>query len=288
MPTSPLMNIPTSKSADEFEDMCTDVLIKVYKQRFTRYGRNGQKQNGIDIRSPQINKSYAVAQCKNYFSHTPISANNLVKQIETDVNSAKAVENKDFQICKFIAMTSTNRDKNVQDDIARINKTFEIELWFWEEIQAVICNNEDLMRKYYPTFCDNMHIPVSERNRMIENIKIIRSETKKFHDHHNHKLGYNTANDIYLYNLCVSIFTATAGLSGLQGQLYMQLQEIDVVDVIDNIIKNVPDFYPELQNGYGIQMIYTISGFQAYFCLDNNLNTFIEYCDKALQKIKSV
>lgn len=149
MPTSPLMEIPKSRSAEEFECICKDILDKKYGSRFTRYGRNGQKQNGIDIYNKSSSNSYTVAQCKNYFNKS--SVNKLIEAINNDINS---LNNLPFykDINKFIVMTSMNRDKKIQDAISSISCDFNVELWVWEDIQEVICNNDDLIKKYYPQF----------------------------------------------------------------------------------------------------------------------------------------
>ncbi|WP_458397530.1 hypothetical protein [Anaerotignum sp.] len=49
MPTVPLIQLPKSRSAEEFEIMCADVLTMMYNISFAQYGRQGQKQNGIDL-----------------------------------------------------------------------------------------------------------------------------------------------------------------------------------------------------------------------------------------------
>lgn len=149
MPTSPLMEIPKSRSAKEFESICKDILEKKYGSRFEKYGRDGQKQNGIDICNTISSNSCIVAQCKNYINQS--SAKSLIKAIENDINSSK---NLPFykDINKFIVMTSMDRDKKVQDSICSISCGFNIELWFWEDIQEVICSNDDLIKKYYPQF----------------------------------------------------------------------------------------------------------------------------------------
>ncbi len=168
MPTSPLMQIPKSRSPEEFECLCTDILTNIYNKRFTRYGRNGQKQNGIDIYAQSDNKNYIVAQCKNYF--LSISANNIITQIEKDVEAAK----QNFQISNFVAMTSLDRDRTVQDSIMNINCTFNIELWFWEDIQEKVCNDIILFRKYYPDFFQNTQIPIMVLNEIISNFNTLK------------------------------------------------------------------------------------------------------------------
>ena len=147
MPTYSLMQIPKSRSEEEFECICTDLLNKKYNGRFKRYGRKGQRQDGIDIYDESLSSSCIVAQCKNYFN--PKSATNLIKKVKEDFY---ALNNLGFynKIGKFIVMTSMDRDTKVQSEILGINSNIDIEILFWEEIQEVVCSNVDLFQKYYP------------------------------------------------------------------------------------------------------------------------------------------
>ena len=147
MPTKPLMQLPKIKSEAEFESICTDILTGHYKRTFSRYGRKGQKQYGIDIYCDIENKKKIVAQCKNYLSSKP---NNFDTQIENDIKSATAK----FNIDTFVIMTALDRDTRIQDFVTELNGKyqFSIELWFWEDIQEKILSDIDLLVKHYPSF----------------------------------------------------------------------------------------------------------------------------------------
>lgn len=285
MPTPSLMELPKSRSAEEFECLCADILTATYSQRFVRYGRNGQKQNGIDICASPDNNRYVVAQCKNYFS--PTSPASIVNQIEKDVKSA---EKTDFQISKFIAMTAMNRDRRIQDNVMNINSTLKIELWFWEEIQEKVCNNLELLHKYYPHFFENTQIPVMVLNEMISNLTSLKDVAQNFHDHYgNYRVAYHQQDDIALYNQCAEMFIAAVRLNDVKKQWHLQLQKINAANVIEKIIKNIPDFHDENQDGSGSTMIYTIGNFLDYFCFnenaDENYVKFIKQCNKAIKKL---
>ena len=146
MPTSPLMQIPKSRSAEEFELVCTDILIKENGTRFTPYGRKGQKQNGIDIYGKISDNKYIVAQCKNYFNEK--STDRLIKKIKEDIDALSQLPFYNY-ISKFIVMTSIDIDNKVQYEIESIKSNFDIEVWFWEHIQEEICDSNNLLKKYY-------------------------------------------------------------------------------------------------------------------------------------------
>jgi hypothetical protein len=145
MPTPTSMYLPKTKSEDEFENMCVDVLNHSYNKSFSRYGRKGQKQHGIDIYCDVDNGNRLVAQCKNYLLS---KADELNTQIEKDIKAAEV----QFKIEKFIIMTSFDRDTAVQDFVSQLKKqySFNLELWFWEDIQEKVHENVNLFRKYYP------------------------------------------------------------------------------------------------------------------------------------------
>jgi|GEM_PF-3400570 len=144
MPTPAQMVLPKGKSADEFEDICRDVLSDEYKMKFERYGRNGQKQNGIDLYCKNDDGSFLVAQCKNYCNEN--SAERLIKKIEKDFADAEQLSG--FCFKSFIVMTSMDRDVAVQNTFKNCRK---IEIIFWDEIQEAICKNQNLLKKHYPT-----------------------------------------------------------------------------------------------------------------------------------------
>ena len=129
MPTPSLIQLPKTKSAEEFESMCADVLANIYNMEFSPYGRNGQKQNGIDLVS---SSSRIVAQCKNYYL---TSYDKLQKQLNEDIISANELP---FEIHTFIVMTSLEVDVNIQNYIISKNAQFEIKIMFWIKI---LCGN---------------------------------------------------------------------------------------------------------------------------------------------------
>ena len=142
MPTAVTMVLPKSRSADEFELICKDVLSEKYNKNFVRYGRQGQKQSGIDLFFVDEDGMCVVAQCKNYFN--PNTANMLISSIKKDIEATKK---SGFRVKKFIAITSMDRDANVQSALEHICCD---EIIFWDDIQSALCNNENLLKTHYP------------------------------------------------------------------------------------------------------------------------------------------
>src|ERR1700730_11940349 len=65
MPTLSGSHLPQPKNWDEFEEMCADVFGEEWGDRnTTRYGRQGQRQDGVDIYGKPSGAGYAGVQCK--------------------------------------------------------------------------------------------------------------------------------------------------------------------------------------------------------------------------------
>ena len=161
MPTLPLSILPKTKSPEDFELICRDVLTEKCNIEFKLYGRNGQRQNGIDLFAQEKDGSLIVAQCKNYCDEN--KADTLIKKMESDIkkindiykqkeDEAKNKKGEKKQIKKVFLMTSYNTDTKIQDfSIGCHNKyLFEIEILFWEDIEEIILDNDSILKRYYP------------------------------------------------------------------------------------------------------------------------------------------
>ncbi len=149
---------PKIKDPKTFEALCCDVLNQIYYDEcyhFSLYGRNGQKQKGIDICThyPMEKGGYIVAQCKNY-----IYANGLDKAkretfqdiIKKDLLATEALS---YKVGKFIVMTALDRDTGIQDlnfDMNMENPHVDIEIMFWDNIEAILSKNKAICQRYYP------------------------------------------------------------------------------------------------------------------------------------------
>jgi len=140
--------LPKTKDWSLFERMCGDILCEKYPSEFELYGRQGQKQYGIDIRDGCWVGGETVAQCKNW--HEQSRAEDLADEIRKDLADAKAK----FVIKKYIVMTALDRDTKAQDAIVALGEEqgVPIEAWFWDSIEEAIYGSETLREKYYRIF----------------------------------------------------------------------------------------------------------------------------------------
>ena len=103
------------KSWDEFEDIVTDVAkVKWKNPNVTRYGRSGQRQNGIDILGDPfyISNGYAGIQCKNFDKELTL------KHINEEIQKAESFNP---SIQEYIFAFTDKRDVKVQAELMELS-----------------------------------------------------------------------------------------------------------------------------------------------------------------------
>ena len=158
-----MINICTLNSSKNFEGMCLDLFKEALKcNNLQQHGRKGQRQQGVDIYG-DINGEWHGIQCKSSESLT-------IKDIKKEINKAK---NFNPPLARFIIATQTKRDANIQEDIRKKsnehkqNGLFEIEIYYWEDISDFLYQHDDIWKKYYPDFFQNIYSDVSLSNKTI-------------------------------------------------------------------------------------------------------------------------
>lgn len=147
MPSPATTNLPRPKSWDEFEDICADVLKRMWKDPYvTRNGRSGQAQNGVDTYGHpehlggQAARQYAAAQCKATDALT-------LDTVEAEVKNAEGVKPK---LTEYLIMTTAHRDANLQEEIRTKTWPFRVQVMFWEDISLELSGHDDLLQKHFP------------------------------------------------------------------------------------------------------------------------------------------
>lgn len=281
MPTSPIMQLPRSQSPEEFEAICADILAEIHKIPFEKYGRRGQKQNGIDLVDSSNRQMHIVAQCKNYHS---CKYEEFQRRAIKDIKSAQKLP---FHIETFYVMTSLNPDISSQNILRNASANFNIETLFWDKIQKIICDNPILLNKYYPYLCARNTIPLPYKNELISNtITLLELAGMLGTCDENYRVSIDYDDDVYMYNKCVQMVLAATKLKELQQQWFLQLDEHQIVLFIDKVIEGIPTFYREETDMTGANMIYTITNFLSYFRDNSKRETFKGYCNEIIYKIK--
>lgn len=129
---------PRLKSADAFECLVRDYFRVKHGEDVQLYGRNGQKQYGVDV----VNSSQTLqVQAKNY----------ALKEKDID----EILDAHKMKGCQaFYIACSGDRDVKLQDHVSSLSKIrlFPIHILFWDNFEELLSNNEDIRRVYYPSF----------------------------------------------------------------------------------------------------------------------------------------
>lgn len=151
MPTRFNTNYPRLKDDDEFESLLCDLCTELWGvPGARRNGRNGQEQWGIDIfgQPAWLEGSYFGVQCKLRPSQKQLTKT----EIEAEVKAARGFPHR---LEKLIVATDTPRDNRLQILVEGISEReterggFEVEIWFWPDIQRLIATYPRVSVKYY-------------------------------------------------------------------------------------------------------------------------------------------
>lgn len=130
-------------SGDEFEKLAQKVCSCRYKKRFSRYGRNGQAQYGIDLYTPGFQ---ICVQCKNYQGNNAVR--DLCNAISKDCRTAVG-HFYEKGMRTFVIATTVRRDRTVQDMLENIRtevpEDLDIQILFMEDIREILRENPRLL-----------------------------------------------------------------------------------------------------------------------------------------------
>ncbi|WP_157019982.1 HTH domain-containing protein [Mesorhizobium xinjiangense] len=139
------------KSWDAFEEMCADLFEREWRYPNTeRYGRQGQRQNGIDIYGRPNGAGHAGVQCKGKAKWPPKKL--TVSEIDREV--AKALKFRP-KLTELIFTTTAENDVAIQDHVHSITEKheqsgfFSVHVYWWSEITRRLTRHEDLIRKHF-------------------------------------------------------------------------------------------------------------------------------------------
>ncbi|PHQ33673.1 PIN domain-containing protein [Rhodopirellula bahusiensis] len=125
---------PHPGNEDEFEEFCVRFYRHLLRREgLVRYGKRGEKQDGIDIIDQLGMKPLHVIQCKNHEPTKTIPP----KEINDEVFAAEASAH---SIDRFIISTTARKSKNAQDTVLQLNQRnagcppFKVEIHFWEDV----------------------------------------------------------------------------------------------------------------------------------------------------------
>jgi hypothetical protein len=151
MPTPASSLLAPPKSWDEFEDICADLFSREWGDRNAfRHGRQGQRQNGVDIYGRPRNGGAAAVQCKGRRQWPP-------RPMTTDDIYDAVAEVRKFEhpLTEFTIATIAPDDRLLQDHALKITRDherrglFRVYVTGWGELSRRLTTHDELLKKHF-------------------------------------------------------------------------------------------------------------------------------------------
>ncbi len=119
---------------DEFEEFCVRFFRHLLKRGgLVRYGKRGEKQDGIDIIDQLGAKPLIAIQCKHHEPTKTIPPKEIKHEVALAESSCHLID-------RYILATTAKKSRNAQDTVLNLNqridksRKFTVEIYFWEDI----------------------------------------------------------------------------------------------------------------------------------------------------------
>ena len=150
MATPSTVHLPQPKNWDEFEELCADVFSNEWNDHnATRYGRQGQRQSGVDIYG-RPHGGEAGVQCKGKRKWPPPPL--TISEIDKEIAAAKEFKP---PLTEFIIATTAPDDAKLQDHARTITErhekegSFSVHVFGWGELTRRLTQYPKLVEKHY-------------------------------------------------------------------------------------------------------------------------------------------
>ena len=153
MPTAATANLPTPKDWGEFEEICADLFSNEWGDRnAARNGRQGQRQNGVDIYGSPSTGGLAGVQCKGKRGSWPPKQQITTTQIDREVAKAKSFTP---PLTEFTIAVATPDDASLQQHARTITERhkkeglFSVHILGWGELTRRLTQYDRLIEKNF-------------------------------------------------------------------------------------------------------------------------------------------
>jgi hypothetical protein len=156
-PTS--VDIPKPLDWQQFERLSRALFTETKKTDFVRYGRSGQRQNGIDVIGSLSDGSVIGIQCKGRTSS--LGKGLTKKEIDDAIADAETYQGK---LIEFFLVTTANEDVVLQNYVIQLNFSrkengkFGVTLWAWQSISDQIRSCPKVLEDFYGGWKKNFSI----------------------------------------------------------------------------------------------------------------------------------
>jgi hypothetical protein len=143
MPSLHQIKLPPPIDWQELQRMTCDLFKEIWRNDYIQiFGSIGQRQDGVDVfGNPNNGKQIEGIQCKCVEKLTK-------KDVEDEYEKSLAFRPK---LSRFIIVTSSKRDKNIQQKAAEITsmQNYPCNVVFWEDVCQFLSNYPGVLEKYY-------------------------------------------------------------------------------------------------------------------------------------------
>ncbi|WP_454865962.1 hypothetical protein [Pseudomonas umsongensis] len=146
-------NYPRPADWKQFERLSIALMSCVFGGRFDQYGREGQRQDGVDLYCRLKDGSIIAVQCKG--RNENLGKKLTLAQVDKAVRETESFP---FKIDRFFILTTsphdatlTNRALELTEDRALVGKG-AVEIWGWESLENIIRENASLQDSFYSEY----------------------------------------------------------------------------------------------------------------------------------------
>jgi hypothetical protein len=137
----------------QFERLSIALMSCVFGGRFDQYGREGQRQDGVDLFCHGKDGSLIAVQCKGRNGN--LGKKLTVAQLNQAVLEAETFP---FKIDRFFVLTTSPHDKTLTNRALqltaerRIAGKGSVDVWGWESLENIIRENASLQDSFYSQY----------------------------------------------------------------------------------------------------------------------------------------
>jgi len=136
-------NVPPLKSWKKFQNMTCDIFREIWQDPHAQeFGREGQKQDGIDIIGFRRGGGREAVQ-------TTIKSPLTESKIKKDYVASQGLG---IDLECFIIASTSRRDVKLQKFSIDLSNTgpYKCVIWFWEDLIEKLADYDEIRKKYYP------------------------------------------------------------------------------------------------------------------------------------------
>ncbi|WP_395455472.1 hypothetical protein [Acidovorax delafieldii] len=148
MPTYANVRMPPPKSWDEFETIVCSAAKNRWKSAdFTQHGRQGQRQDGVDVYGKDDKSRLMGLQCKNTWCGVATGT------IEDEIGKAESFNP---QLDHLYIVTTAETDKKLQEFVRELSERrkeagkFEVSILFWTDVWHDLTLEDSRLFQHYP------------------------------------------------------------------------------------------------------------------------------------------